>query len=162
MSALIQWAIRNKVSNNALTELRGIFGIEQSLSSVPLSPGGAQSEAAVQSRVRLEAAQKGLRLWRNNVGALLDSRGVPVRYGLANDSQQLNKVVKSGDLIGWRPVRITPEHVGTLLAQFVSRECKKPGWKFNGDEHERAQLRWAEAVMADGGDAAFCSGEGTL
>lgn len=160
MSTLIQWAIRNGVSNNALAELRGIFGIE---SPSPLNPSNRDmTEAAVQSRVRLEAAQKGLRLWRNNVGALLDSRGVPVRYGLANDSPQLNKVVKSGDLIGWRPVRITPAHVGTLLAQFVSRECKKPGWKFNGDEHERAQLRWAEAVMADGGDAAFCSGEGTL
>jgi hypothetical protein len=34
--------------------------------------------------------------------------------------------------------------------------------EYGGDDHERAQLRWIEAVTADGGDAAFCSGEGTL
>lgn len=161
-SSIIQWAIRNGVSHNALEELRGIFGLIQDgpRDLGPALPG--ESEAAVQSRVRLEAARKGLRLWRNNVGALLDSRGVPVRYGLANDSQQLNKIVKSGDLIGWRPVLITVEHVGSRIAQFVSRECKRPGWKYTGDDHERAQLRWAEALAADGGDAKFCCEEGTL
>lgn len=160
-STLIQWAIRNGVSNHALAELRAMWGLE---APQAFDAAGKEdlSEAAVQSRVRLEAARKGLRLWRNNVGALLDSRGVPVRYGLANDSAQLNKVVKSGDLIGWRPVRITADHVGSLLAQFVSRECKRPNWRFCGDDHERAQLRWLEAVTADGGDAKFCSGEGSL
>jgi hypothetical protein len=122
----------------------------------------ATSEAAVQAKVRLEAAHKGLKLWRNNVGALLDSRGVPVRYGLANDSAILNKSIKSGDLIGWRPVLIGPEHVGSMIAQFVSRECKRPDWQYTGDDHEKAQLRWAEAVVADGGDAAFCNSEGSL
>jgi hypothetical protein len=159
-SQIIQWAIRNKVSEQALSELRGIFGLE--VDSPRLASQIPGSEGYVQSTVRLEAARKGLRLWRNNVGALLDSRGVPVRYGLANDSQQLNKVVKSGDLIGWRSLLITPAHVGSRIAQFVSRECKRPGWKFTGDDHERAQLRWAEAVMSDGGDACFASGEGTL
>lgn len=159
-SSVIQWAIRNRVSEQALTELRGIFQLEGS-SDMPRYIR-VESEAAVQSRVRLEAARKGLRLWRNNVGVLLNEAGRPVRYGLANDSQNLNKVVKSGDLIGWRPVRIAPAHVGSLLAQFVSRECKRPGWKFTGDDHERAQLRWIEAVVADGGDASFCNQEGTL
>jgi hypothetical protein len=124
-------------------------------------PVGA-SEAAVQAQVRLEAARKGLKLWRNNVGVLRDERNVPVRYGLANDSKRLNETVKSGDLIGWRSVLITPAHVGSLIAQFVSRECKRPDWKYSGDDHERAQLRWAEVVTADGGDAAFCNREGTL
>lgn len=120
------------------------------------------TEALVQSQVRLEAGRKGVKLWRNNVGVLVDERGRPVRYGLANDSKQLNAVVKSGDLIGWRPVLITPSHVGLMIAQFVSRECKRPGWKFRGDEHELAQLKWAETITMDGGDAAFCTGEGTL
>jgi hypothetical protein len=160
-SQIIQWAIRNGVNEKALAELRAIFGLEAPQAHDAESKRDF-SESAVQSLVRLEAARKGLKLWRNNVGALLDSRGVPVRYGLANDSQQLNKVVKSGDLIGWRPVLITPAHVGSRIAQFVSRECKRPGWKFAGDDHERAQLRWAEAVTADGGDACFASGEGTL
>lgn len=120
------------------------------------------SEAAVQAQVRLEAARKGLRLWRNNVGVLTDERGVPVRYGLANDSKQLNSVVKSGDLIGWRPVLITPAHLGITIAQFVSRECKRVGWTYKGDAREQAQLRWAEMIIADGGDAAFCCGQETL
>jgi hypothetical protein len=93
---------------------------------------------------------------------LLDSRNVPVRYGLANDSASLNKTVKSGDLIGWRPVLVTPGHVGSLIAQFVSRECKRPSWAYTGTDHEKAQLRWIEAVAADGGDAKFCNSEGSL
>jgi hypothetical protein len=158
---LTLWAIRNRISAQALDELTLIFN---PLISTPTIPAGVnpQSEAAVQALVRLEAAHKGLRLWRNNVGALLDSRGVPVRYGLANDTAQLNRTVKSGDLIGWRPLRITPEHVGSKIAQFVSRECKRPGWQYGGDDHQRAQLKWAELVNADGGDAKFCTGEGTL
>lgn len=158
-SSVIQWAIRNQVSQQALDELRAIWG------SIPVHLPvlhGDKDEAYVQSRVRLEAAQKGMRLWRNNVGALLDSRGVPVRYGLANESPAINRILKSGDLIGWRPVLITAAHVGSRLAQFVSRECKRPGWKYCGDDRERAQLRWVEAVVSDGGDAKFCSGEGTL
>jgi hypothetical protein len=159
VSNLIQWAIRNRVSEQALSELRGIFGLEPI--HIGSYPTGA-SEATVQAQVRLEAARKGLKLWRNNVGVLKDERGVPVRYGLANDSKRLNESVKSGDLIGWRPVLITPAHVGSMIAQFVSRECKRPDWKYSGNDHERAQLKWAEAITADGGDAAFCNGEGTL
>ena len=163
-SAVIQWAIRNRVSEQALSELRGIFGTVDAPfgGAYPVGPIEATSEAAVQAQVRLEAARKGLKLWRNNVGVLTEERGVPVRYGLANDSKRLNRSIKSGDLIGWRPVLITPAHVGSMIAQFVSRECKRPDWKYSGDDHEKAQLRWAEAVTADGGDAAFCNGEGTL
>lgn len=158
--AIIQWAARHSVPHQALVELQAIFRLTDAGELPPTVKGN--SEAAVQSVVRLEAGRKGVRLWRNNVGALLDSRNVPVRYGLANDSRELNTVVKSGDLIGWRAVLITPAHVGTLIAQFVSRECKRPGWSYKGDDHERAQLKWAEIVMADGGDAGFVTGEGTL
>lgn len=158
--SVTQWALRWNIPYAALCELSGIFGLAPSapFSSVDEGP----SEAYVQSLVRLEAARKGLKLWRNNVGALLDARGIPVRYGLANDSAALNKSIKSGDLIGWRPVLITPAHVGCKIAQFTSRECKRPNWVFTGSERETAQLRWAEAVNADGGDACFVTGEGTL
>lgn len=121
-----------------------------------------KSEAAVQVAVRLEAARKGVALWRNNVGVLLDRRGVPVRYGLANDSSAVNANFKSADLIGIRPVLITPAHLGLTIGQFVSREVKAEGWRYTGDEREVAQLRWAELVLSLGGDAAFCTGEGTL
>lgn len=155
---LEQWAQRHNISPEALEDLRVIFGCVPTF--IPQLDGS--SESKVQSSVRLEAARKGVKLWRNNVGVLMDARGVPVRYGLANDSQRLNAACKSGDLIGWRPLLIAPARVGTRVAQFVSRECKRPGWKFKGDAHELAQLKWIEAVVADGGDACFTSGEETL
>jgi len=155
-----QWAIRNHVQPQALRELQAIFGMNGS-HELPAAIKGT-SEAAVQAAVRLEAARKGLRLWRNNVGALIDARGVPVRYGLANDSKQLNEVIKSADLIGWRPLQIEQHHVGQVVAQFLSREVKAVGWHYTGDKHEQAQLAWAQLVTAGGGDAAFCTGEGTL
>lgn len=153
---LHQWAIYHCVSAQALHELRQIFNVD------PEVIIGGESESAVQSRVRLEASRKGLKLWRNNVGAIKDERGIPVRFGLANDTKKLNEKIKSGDLIGWRPVLITPAHVGSTLAQFVSRECKKPAWTYTGTAHEVAQLRWIQAVTADGGDAKFCNAEGSL
>ena len=158
--AVYQWAARHGVTMAALQELAGIFGMHGGHDLPPAVKG--TSEAAVQAAVRLEAARKGVRLFRNNVGALIDSRGVPVRYGLANESKQVNEVMKSADLIGWRPLLIEPRHVGTVVAQFVSREVKAVGWHYTGGDREPAQLAWAQLVTAGGGDAAFCTGTGTL
>ena len=158
--AVYQWAARHGVSLQALAELQAVFGMQGGHDLPPEVKG--TSEAAVQASVRLEAARKGVRLFRNNVGALVDSRGVPVRYGLANDSKQLNEVMKSADLIGWRPLLIEPRHVGTVVAQFVSREVKAVGWHYTGADREPAQLAWAQLVTSGGGDAAFCTGVGTL
>jgi hypothetical protein len=158
--AVYQWAARHGVSVQALHELQALFGMHGG-HDVPAEVKGT-SEAAIQSAVRLEAARKGVRLFRNNVGALIDSRGVPVRYGLANDSKQVNEVMKSADLIGWRPLLIGPQHVGTVVAQFVSREIKEAGWHYTGRDREPAQLAWAQLVTSGGGDAAFCAGVGTL
>ena len=158
--AVYQWAARHGVTLAALNELQAVFGMQGGHDLPPEVKG--TSEAAVQAAVRLEAARKGVRLFRNNVGALVDSRGVPVRYGLANESKQVNEVMKSADLIGWRPLLIEPRHIGTVVAQFVSRECKHPTWHYTGGDREPAQLAWAQLVTAGGGDAAFCSGVGTL
>lgn len=119
-----------------------------------------RNEASVKDAIRLAASKAGWRLWRNNVGQLLNSRGVPVRFGLANDSKNVNAQVKSGDLIGIRPVLITPDMVGQTIGQFVSIECKREGWKPSpNDEHEKAQARWAEIVLLHGGYAKFSTGE---
>ncbi len=157
MTPLHAWAIRHGVPLEALAELAIMTGA----SGAVLTPPG-ESEARVQSLIRLEAPAKGVRLFRNNVGVLENRDGRPVRYGLANDTKALNKELKSGDLIGWRSVTITPEHVGGRIAQFVSRECKPSGWKYRGDPHETAQDRWNLLVTLDGGDARFATGEGTL
>jgi hypothetical protein len=142
----------------AAAELREMLRVEAEVR--PTAPG---TEARVQSEVRLEAARAGVRLFRNNVGAMIDDNGRAIRYGLANDSAALNARIKSGDLIGWRPVIVTPQMIGRRIAQFVSRECKRPGWHLTpGDERGQAQARWAALVASDGGDACFANSVGTF
>lgn len=156
---LNDWARTWAIPDSALADLRARIVAQDP--GAQATPG--LSEAAVQANVRLEASRKGLRLFRNNVGVMQDPETHTfVRFGLANDSKQLNQVLKSGDLIGIRPRVIQPEDIGKLLGQFVSREVKHGGWRFTGTEREQAQLNWANLVNALGGDAAFCTGEGTL
>ena len=162
MSDIIQnWAERNQISPQAVAELRMLFGHCPELTTEMLSSLKGKGESFVQSTVRLAAPQHGYTFFRNNVGALKDERGIPTRFGLANDTAALNKVVKSHDLIGWRSFIITPEWVGHRIAQFATRECKKPEWPgYNpANEHERAQQRFGELVVAAGGEAKFTSGE---
>lgn len=121
------------------------------------------SESRVQSLVRIEAADKRKRLFRNNVGELKDANGVPVRYGLANDSKALNAELKSADLIGWESILITPDMVGQTIARFLSVECKAEDWKPRAKSpHEIAQRRWADMVNAAGGRALIVNAPGSL
>lgn len=159
MRNLTQWATRHGVSQAALAELRVMMGVDTDPAKCTAAAG---SEAAVQTVIRLEASRLGVRLWRNNVGACKDESGRIIRYGLCNDSAQLNKRIKSSDLIGVRPVVITSEMVGHTIGQFVAREVKRPGWKYTGTEREVAQKAFIELVLSLGGDAAFASGEGSL
>ncbi len=156
---LARWAEKWGVPHEALAELHEDMGL---LGSPGTAPMNDKSEAYVQSLVRLEAAQKGVRLFRNNTGVLEDRNGRPVRFGLCNDSSELNKVIKSSDLIGFRPVRITAAMVGTLIAQIVARECKKPDWHYVGSDREQAQVRFLNLIASAGGDAAFVTGAGSL
>lgn len=157
VSDIREWAARWNIPTIALHDLRDTLAPVQTL--VPM-PG--KSEAAVQARVRLEASQKGCRLFRNQVGAMYDATGQFIRFGLANDTHGMNQKIKSGDLIGIRPVLITQAHVGTTIGQFLSRECKNGDWSYKGDDHEIAQMAWAQLIVALGGDAGFANGEGTL
>lgn len=158
---LDQWAAKHNVSAEALAELKQLFvqpAPDAKPTTLPLS-----SEAAVQQVIRLEAAPKGIRIWRNNVGVLKDERGVPVRFGLCNDSKKINEQIKSSDLIGIRPVLIQPHMVGMTIGQFVAREVKAPNWKLlSGDKRAQAQLRFIQLVQSLGGDACFATGGGTL
>lgn len=159
---LEHWAIRHGVSLEALADLRRVLGAAYTGEPNLGDSEGLDSEGAAQNAIRLEAAAKGGRLWRNNVGALIDARGVPVRYGLANDSAAVNKVVKSSDLIGCVPVVVTPSMVGCTFGQFTAREVKHPGWRYAGTDREVAQLRFLELVVSLGGNAGFATGVGTL
>lgn len=120
------------------------------------------NEEAVKNRVRLEAANIGIRLWRNNVGAMHTDDGRFIRFGLANDSKAVNELIKSGDLIGIKPVMITVEMIGKTIGQFISREVKRSNWRYAGTPREQAQLRWIELINSLGGDACFVNTEGTL
>jgi hypothetical protein len=145
----------------AILELETLMGVTHAPAIVP-EDHQLGSEGRQQSLIRLEAANKGFQLFRNNVGALQDRTGRMVRYGLANESKKQNELLKSADLIGWQPVVIQQWMVGYKIAQFLSVEVKEEGWVFTGDEHETAQQAWAELVTADGGRALFASAPGSL
>lgn len=157
MIHLHEWAARNGVSPKAMAELSQL--LFQPDLAYPKAPESSK-ENWVQNQIRLMAPQRGYRLFRNNSGALKDERGVPIRFGLGNDSAAINKVMKSADLIGGYSLLITPEHVGQTVLQFASIECKRPGWVFNEhNEHELAQRRWMNLIIQAGGRACFSTGE---
>ena len=153
---LYKWAERWSIPLQAIAELRATLGID-----IPsgTAVSGIASEAQAMNSVRLQAARNGVYLWRNNVGACRDESGRMIRYGLANESERMNKVVKSSDLVGFRPVMIGPEHIGKPVAIFCARECKEPGWQYTGTERERAQLAFITLIATNGGDAKFTTGE---
>lgn len=153
------WALKWQIPYEALEDLRASFGMVPDTLGADIS---GESEAAIQNRIRLEASTKGLRIWRNNVGATMTDEGSFIRYGLANDSKQMNEKVKSSDLIGIRPVLITQGHVGSTIGQFVAREVKEGKWHYTGTKREEAQLKFLELVVSLGGDGAFANSEGTL
>lgn len=148
---LNNWAIKWNIPIEAVTDLRVMMG---AINTDPPVLRGI-SEAANVNNIRVQASQLGLRLWRNNVGATMDDRGNFIRYGLANDSKAMNKKIKSSDLIGIRPITITPAHIGQVIGQFVAYEVKASTWHYTGNEHEQAQLRFLELVLSLGGDARF-------
>lgn len=115
-----------------------------------------QSESAVQTQTRLAMARLGALMYRNNIGVAVDASGRHIRYGIANDSAQLNKQIKSSDLLGVMPVIVTPEMVGRTVGVFTALECKSSGWHLTpGDERGQAQLRFIELIRSVGGFAGF-------
>lgn len=83
------------------------------------------NEAAVQAAIRIEAGRLGILIWRNNRGAMEDTNGRIVRFGLGNDSPQVDRRLKSSDLVG----QITTDYARPF-ARPVHIECKSPGWRF--------------------------------
>lgn len=157
---ICKWGARLPLQ--AQLELRATLA-ENDCAPPPVDPSKLSSEARVQSLVRIEAAQAGVWLTRNNVGAFQDpNSGRLVRYGLANESKTQNELIKSADLIGFRKRVILASDVGTVIAQFVSRECKVEWWRYSGKGRELAQARWRDFVNANGGDAAIVSGTGSF
>lgn len=98
------------------------------------------SEAAIQQKIRLALSRAGVVAFRNNVGQYTDQKtGRPIQYGLC---------VGSSDLIGWTPVTVTPEMVGTKLAVFTAVEVKTPSGRAT-----EAQMNFIAQVLKAGGFA---------
>lgn len=66
--------------------------------------------------IMLGISKPGVRIWRNNCGALKDQDGRLIRFGVANPG--------GSDLIGWRSVTVTPDMVGQKIAVFLAIEVK--------------------------------------
>lgn len=102
-------------------------------------------EKAIQDRIRVAVSKAGAVMFRNNVGQAILPDGSVVRYGLA---------VGSSDLIGWKPVEITPDMVGQTVAIFTAIEVKtKTG------RPTPAQVHFIEAVKKSGGLAGVARSE---
>lgn len=153
---LYTWGMRWRVPNAAMQELTELFGISSNLNPNNIS------EAAIQQQIRLRASQQGARLWRNNVGVMFNDVGVPVRFGLCNESAAMNKQMKSSDLIGITPIVITSQYVGQTLGVFTAYEVKRGDWSYKGNKREIAQLNFIQLVSTMGGIARFINNAGDL
>ena len=121
----------------------------------------ATPEAKASQEVRLRASDWKSRIYRNNSGVLMNEVGVPVRFGLGNESKKINEQFKTSDFIGWTPVVVTSDMVGKTLAVFTAIEAKPLGFKVKSvypvKSREFAQNKFIELVRSGGGIGGFAS-----
>lgn len=159
---LVKWAEQYRISPQALLALQELWRNVNDQPVINPKLHSPVTEAYVQSHVRLQANKLGGRLWRNNVGAYDPNRPPAgyMRWGLCNDSPEINAVCKSSDLIGIMPIMITADMVGKTIGQFTARETKKATWQPGEDKkREDAQQNFINLVNSLGGDAKFTNGE---
>lgn len=152
MTPIYQWAQRNNVPRPVLDELLLVLGLNEPIASKTPVILTYKTEVSVMQQVRLEATRRGARLFRNNVGVATED-GRVIRYGLCNESSQVNNVCKSSDLIGITPVVCG---CGQRYGVFTAYEVKKPTWKFlESDKRAVAQLNFVKLINSLGGIARF-------
>ena len=151
---IFTWAGKHGISATGIIELMDL--LDPTRRSVNI-PANATSEAAVQAKLRVRAAQLGAALWRNNSGACKDETGRLVRYGLGHDSSRISAEWKSSDLIGIMPRQIEQHHVGQVWGVFAAVEVKAPGWSKARNDREVAQGNFGANVLALGGYFKFAS-----
>ena len=108
------------------------------------------SERRIQSEILLALAEHGLSGWRQNVGtawagdvqrlkdgSVLIRNPRPIHAGLCKGSS---------DIIGLRPLVVTPEMIGQTIAQFAAIEVKNARGRLTDD-----QKRFQDFVAAKGG-----------
>lgn len=72
-------------------------------------------ETPIMRRVMYALSQAGATVFRNNIGVAKYPDGSRVKYGLCPGSS---------DIIGWTPITITPDMVGSKIAVFTAVEVK--------------------------------------
>jgi hypothetical protein len=100
----------------------------------------SRSEAQVTVDIRLSLQQRGVVLFRNNVGKLKDAFGRWVSFGLG---------VGSSDWIGITPYIVKAADVGRKIAVFTAIETKRP----QGGRVTPEQQHFIEFVRKTGGIA---------
>lgn len=111
-------------------------------------------ESGTTSHVRLEAAQKGVLLLRNNSGGCYDDTGRFIRYGLGSFTEKDQKA--SSDFIGITPMLIMPDMIGRIVGVFTAVEMKAENWKFyQSDKRALHQKNFHDMIAQHGGFAGF-------
>jgi hypothetical protein len=100
----------------------------------------SKSEAQVTVDIRLSLQQRGVVLFRNNVGKLKDAFGRWVSFGLG---------IGSSDWIGITPYIVKATDVGRKIAVFTAIETKRP----KGGRVTPEQQHFIEFVRKTGGIA---------
>lgn len=103
-------------------------------------------EGALLRKIMLAVSKAGARIWRNNQGYATYPNGAVVKYGIANPG--------GSDLIGFVPLKITPEMVGRTVAVFCAAEVKVPGGYVTPE-----QFAFINAVNCAGGIAGVVRSE---
>lgn len=118
----------------------------------------ANAETVVQNSVLLRLSALGAVVFRQNTGQLWAGRVVAQDHGrvVLDDARPVRAGLCTGssDIIGWKPVTVTSDMVGSTIAVFVAAEVKVPktGNKREG-KATAEQSNFLAAVLRDGGIA---------
>jgi hypothetical protein len=107
------------------------------------------NETGISKVIRITVAKFGTRLFRNQVGTYKLEDGRYLSSGLGPGTS---------DLIGWHPVTITQEMVGSKVAVFTACEVKKPRSKTSKSRLDK-QRSFIEVVKDAGGIGFFATSE---
>lgn len=112
----------------------------------------ANQETAIQNAALLRMSASGSTVFRQNTGMLWAGRVVANDHGriVLDDARPVRAGLCTGssDIIGWRPVTVTSDMVGSKLAVFVAAEVKTAAGK-----PTKEQTSFIAAVLRDGGIA---------
>ena len=103
-------------------------------------PSAEPSEKDIQGAVWELLEARGCTMYRNNVGAYEYAPGAWVRYGVGNPG--------GSDLIGYRPIKITADMVGTTIAQFIALEVKGVNGRVTDEQRHFVRVARESGALA--------------